>query len=187
MTEQELVTFFEGIDVPNKLLDLLKFDNEVAGQEYFSDGFEFSLDKEKVGLKTYSTDEKFLKSIYEFANADGTGSTYGFWLMNGNTNLNEAPIVVFGSEGGYHVVAKNLDDLLKILTFDSEPMIDWDEVYYYKDLDDFEPSSKSAEYHKWLKNKFNIEPVDNADKIVGDAQKLYKDSFNEWVGKFYED
>lgn len=187
MTEQELITFFQGMEVPNKLLALLKFESEVSKQEYFSDGFEFSLDKEKVGLKTYSNDKQFLNSIYEFANADGTGSTYGFWLMDGNTNLNDVPIVVFGSEGGYHIVAKNLDELLQILTFDSEPMIDWEDVYYYKDPDEFEPSSKSTEYCEWLKNNFAIDPVDSADKIVNDAQNLYKDSFNQWVGKFYKE
>lgn len=148
MTEEDLIEYFQNIQIPSKLLALLKFDNEAAEQKYFSDGFEFSLDKEKTGLKTYSTDELFLNSIYEFANADGTGSSYGFWLKDNITNLNEAPIVVFGSEGGYHVVAKNLDELLQLLTFDSEPMIDWDEVYYYKDIEEYEPSGKIKEYRE---------------------------------------
>ena len=185
--EEDLVSYFQELSVPKKLLELLKFDTEVVQRNYFSDGFEFSLDKERVGLKTYSTDEKFLSSIYEFANADGTGSTYGFWLKDGNRNLDEVPIVVFGSEGGFHVVARNLNELLQVLTFDIEPMIDWDNVFYYKDPDDFEPSSKSTEYRDWLKTECSLDPIDNADRIVEAAQIELKDSFNDWVGKFYED
>lgn len=185
--QEDLVSCFKGLSVPKKLLALLKFDSEISPRRYFSDGFEFSIDKEKIGLKTYSEDEKFLNSIYEFANADGTGSSYGFWLKDGNSNLDNVPIVVFGSEGGFHVVAKNLDRLLQILTFDSEPMIDWDEVYYYKDPDDFEPTSKSKEYRDWLKSECALDPITSADEIVEEAQKEYKDSFNAWVGEFYED
>ena len=185
--KENLISYFGELTVPKKLLALLEFDNEVVGNNYFSDGFEFSLDEEKYGLKTYSDNESFLNSIYEFANADGTGSTYGFWLKDGNFNLEEVPIVAFGSEGGYHVVACNIDELLQILTFDSEPMIDWDEVFYYKEPDDFEPSSKIEEYKRWLKIEYSLPAIENADEIVKRAQKLHKDSFNAWVGKFYED
>lgn len=183
--EEDLVTFFQGLNVPKKLLALMKFDNEIAQCSYFSDGFEFYLDEEKVGLKTYSDDERFLNSIYEFARADGTGSSYGFWLKDGNSNLDDVPIVVFGSEGGFHVVAKNLDRFMQILTFDSEPMINWNKVYYYKGSD-FEPASKSKEYRDWLKSEYGLEPIDNADEIVAEAQKEYKDSFNTWMGEFYK-
>jgi len=177
--KDNLIEYFNGLNVPSRLLSLLKFDYEVAQNNYFSDGFEFSLDKEKIGLKTYSEND-------EFANADGTDSSYGFWLKDGNTNLERVPIVAFGSEGGFHVVSNNLDELLQILTFDSEPMIDWDEIYYYKDHDDFEPSAKSSEYRDWLNNECSLSAIDNADEIVEQAQKLHKDSFNAWAGKFYE-
>lgn len=184
--EEDLANHFKGINVPRKLLALLKFSTEASQQSYFSEGFEFSLGKDKTGLKTYSKDELFLNSIYEFANADGTGSSYGFWLKDGNSNLGEVPIVVFGCEGGFHVVARNLDGLLQILTFDCELMIDWGEVYYYKDPDDFEPSSMSKKYCDWLKNECALDTIDSTDAIVAEAQKYYKDSFNAWVGKFYE-
>jgi len=186
ITQEDLVNFFEGLEVPKKLSALLKFQNEIAQRNYFSAGFEFSIDKEKTGLQTYSGNTEFLNSIYEFANADGTGSSYGFWLKDGNSNLDLAPIVVFGSEGGFHIVAKNIDGLLQILTFDTEPMIDWDKVYYYKDPDSFEPSRKSKEYRNWLKNEFSIDPIESADAIVEDAQREHKDSFNAWVNRFLE-
>lgn len=185
MLEEELINHFQGLKIPSKLLALLIFDNEIAQDEYFSEGFEFSLDEDKMGLKTYSNDETFLNSIIEFANADATGSTYGFWLKDNESNLEKAPIVVFGSEGGFHVVAKNLDELLQLLTFDCEPMIDWDSVYYYKDPNDFEPSNKIEEYTNWLQKEFSLETLSDTEQIIEDAQQLYKDEFYNWVGKFY--
>lgn len=128
--EQEYIEQFNGHAVPEALLSLLQFANEKSKMDCFSDGFEFSINLDKCGLKTYSEDEEFLSSIIEFANADGTGSTYGFWLNNKDKNLIEAPVVIFGSEGDFHVVANNINDLLQILTFDSEPMVDWDSLYY---------------------------------------------------------
>ncbi|MCG7498262.1 hypothetical protein MHO82_15445 [Vibrio sp. Of7-15] len=184
--EKDLIEHFSGLDIPKKLLSLLRFDNEVAQSTYFSEGFEFSIDRERFGLKTYSEHEAFLDSIYEFACADGSGSSYGFWLKDGNANLDVAPIVTFGSEGGFHVVANNFNELLQILTFDSEPMIDWDEVDYFKDPDDFEPSEKSKEYREWLKRVCGLEPISNANDIVKKAQQEHKTSFDAWVANFYE-
>lgn len=187
VTEEDLKKFFGELEIPEKLFALRKFDEEVAQGYWFSEGFEFSLDKDRVGLKTYSDDTEFLNSLYEFANADGNGSSYGFWLCDGNVDLNKAPIVAFGSEGGFHIVAKDLSGLLEILTFDSEPMIDWDEIYYYKDPDDFEPSPKSEEYCSWLKEKYEIGKIDNADNLVKEAQKQYQSLFKNWVNKYYQD
>lgn len=184
--EKDLIEYFQEFEIPEKLLSLLKFDTEVAQGYWFSEGFEFSLDKNKAGLKTYSESQEFLESIYEFANADGTGSSYGFWLKDGSRDLNKAPIVAFGSEGGFHIVARNLADFLKILTFDSEPMIDWDEICYYKDPDNFKSSQKSDEYCIWLKEKYAISKTDNADLIVKDAQEAYQSLFKDWVGRFYQ-
>jgi hypothetical protein len=66
-------------------------------------------------------------------------------------------------------------------------MIDWDGVYYYKDPDNFEPSNKSNMYRDWLKNEFLLDPIISTDQIIENAQNEYKNSFNNWVGKFYED
>lgn len=182
--KQDLIEHLQGLELPQHFVPLLHFDAEIAQDDFFSEGFQFSLDKEKFGLKTYSEDEAFLTSIYEFANADGTGSSYGFWLIDGNRHLQIAPIITFGSEGGFHVVASNFDELLQILSFDSEPMIDWDEVRYYKSLDDHEPSVKSKEYRDWLKSECGLETIENADDIVNRAQQEHKDAFNNWVANF---
>ena len=185
-TKNELVEYFQGLTLPSNFLPLVSFDQEVAPDTYFSQGFEFLIDEEKFGLKTYSENTEFLNAIYEFASADGSGSSYGFWLKDGNLNLEFAPIVVFGSEGGFHIVARNFNELLQILTFDCEPMIDWDDVNYYRDPEDFEPSEKRAKYCDWLKDKCGFEVTENANTIVEVAQQEYQQLFKAWVSKFYE-
>ncbi|HGF4942351.1 TPA: hypothetical protein ACF4E7_004689 [Vibrio parahaemolyticus] len=183
--KNELIEHFEGLTLPENLLPLISFDDEVASDAYFSEGFEFSIDQEKLGLKTYSESKDFLNSIYEFASADASGSSYGFWLKDGNRNLENAPIVAFGSEGGYHVVARNFNELLQILTFDCEPMIEWDSVCYYRDPDDYEPSEHRGEYCAWLKVR-GIDQTEDADEIVKEAQQEYQESFSNWFSKYYE-
>lgn len=177
---------FNDLAVPSELIELLNFQNEVSKESFYSDGFELTIDTEKVGLKTYSEDEFFLSSIIEFANADYTGSTYGFWLKDKNKNLSESPIIAFGSEGGFHIVAENIKELLQILTFDSEPMIDWDEVSFYKS-ENHEPSLFAEEYKKWLAENYDLPPVENPDFLVEKAQSKYQAEFQKWMSRYYEE
>ena len=182
MNIEEIRECFYGRDVPSEISSLLEFVNNTSKFEYFSEGFQFSTDKDKHGLKTYSEDDSFLNSIIEFASADGEGSSYGLWLKNNQ----ETPVVAFGSEGGFHVVANDLNDLFIILTFDIEPMIEWDQICYFKDSSDYEPSSKHKEYCDWLKNEHKLDITTCADSIVKKAQSNHKDDFDAWVGKFYQ-
>lgn len=182
----EFAKNFNGLTIPDELIKLLRFQNETSKTEFYSDGFELVVDTEKIGLKTYSEDEIFLASIIEFANADYTGSTYGFWLKDRNKNLSESPIIAFGSEGGFHIVAENIKELLQILTFDSEPMIDWDEISFYKS-EDHEPTPFAEEYKNWLAENFDLQPVENPDFLVEKAQSKYQAEFQKWMSRYYEE
>lgn len=66
-------------------------------------------------------------------------------------------------------------------------MISWDNVYFYKDLDDFNPSNKSSEYVDWIRNEFSLYPVTDTTQIIEDAQQFFKLDFDNWVRKFYTD
>ncbi|MGO2735297.1 hypothetical protein [Psychrobacter sp.] len=57
--------------MPEALLSLLQFANEKSKMDCFSDGFEFSINLDKCGLKTYSEDEEFLSSIRPLAKVIG--------------------------------------------------------------------------------------------------------------------
>ena len=81
------------------------------------------------------------------------------------------------------MIAENFSDLLQILTFDSEPMADWQSVTYFRDEN--EPSQENESYNKWLFDNFQIKPVDDANIIVKKAQKKYQAEFKNWMKLFY--
>jgi hypothetical protein len=170
--------------VPDVLLELFDFQNTIPDSLYYSQGFSLQV-IENQGISTYSENEVFLNSLFEFAQADSTGSTYTIWAKKPETNLNHAPIVVFGSEGGFHVVAKDMLELLQILTFDTEPLIDWEKVLYYKENSEFVPSLASAKYIQWVRYKYQIQPVNEVDSIVRQAQYLYQEEFVQWMQQYY--
>ncbi len=185
MVYNELKTAFGLNDIPETLTDLLQFDHALSPNKAFSQGFEFYTDEENSMLKTYSNEDDFLNSFIVFAQADGTGSLYAFWITNQLQDLNRAPIVAFGGQGGYHIIAQNIQDLLTILTYDVEPMIDWDSVSYFKDEDDYEPSKYIDSYRNWLAKNHSIAHTDNANEIMLKAQKETQVDFNNWIRQYY--
>ena len=178
-TFQKNFRIYEVPEVLNKLLD---FQNK--SHAFYSNGFELDDCSDQYGLNSYSKDNAFLSRLIEFAKADGSGSTYAFWIQEDN-DIEKAPIIIFGNGGGVHVVAENIMQLMKILTYDAEPMVDWDDVVYYKDEED-EPSERSQEFKEWLLRNYNIKPIDDADQLVKQAQEKYKDSFIAWMNIYYK-
>lgn len=173
---------FGKTPIPDPLLKLIEFASKCPTR--FSDGFEFGQFDEKDMLRTYSEDDAFLSSIVEFAMADGTGSIYALWV-GATPDVEKAPVLVFGSEGGVHPVASSTLELLELLTFDSEPMVEWKEVVFYKDKDS-RTSKSHAEYVAWLEKQFKIKPIDNAESIVSKAQAAYGERFKTWMKKYYD-
>lgn len=108
---------FGKLSIPNALIQLLDFQNSIGEDVFYAQGFQLAV-IENEGVRTYSEDDIFLKSLIEFAQADGTGSSYSFWLRDSTRSLDDAPIVIFGSEGGYHVIAQNIVELFKVLTLE---------------------------------------------------------------------
>ncbi len=176
--------YFKPDDVPDALLKLLQFDEK--HKDFYSQGFEIDGSDLMGGmLRSYSDDPGFLNCFRAFAQADGTGSTYAVWRMAGTWS--DAPIVAFGSEGGVHIVANNLLELLRILTLDAEPMIDHERVVYYRS-DGAEPSSGATSYSKWLEKNFDLKPVADADevtKIVASAQRNHQKALQKWMTQYY--
>lgn len=174
-----------GYPVPTILVDLLAFEADNAIDNYYSESFELIVD-DKYSLKIFSKESTFLDQLFPFAQADNNGSFYAFWLRKGQ-DLNTAPIVVFGSDGGYHVVANNLLSLLRLLSLDVEPMVDEDGVYYYKDEENYEPSPYSRKFKKWLREYYFLSPISTnfvAEQLVEEAQDLYQELFLLWMAPF---
>ncbi|GLY27242.1 hypothetical protein [Kineosporia sp. NBRC 101731] len=123
-------------------------------------------------------DDAFHARLASFAQATAGGSIYALWRADDGTQ----PVVVFGDEGGIQVVAADVRDFLRVLSFDGEPSVDWDRVYYFKSDED-EPSPAHEEFVAWLGLRA-LEPVAEADPLVEVAQERYGQEFSTWLGQF---
>lgn len=161
--------------------------NDKLGFENYSQGFGLNRDN-KSGISSWSENQDFLDRLMPFAQANGSGSMYVLWDDGKNKSLSELPVVVFGDEGGYHIVARKITELMQLLTFDSEITVDHEEVYFYKDEDDYEESEGLTEYENWLKENFNLDPVKTEEdtiSIIEAAQEEYKENFDLWISRYY--
>ena len=213
-SKEQLVEASKPIKGNNEIdyfAELVKFDKEFNG---YAQSF-WIIDDEDDFFESwlYDTPEdkikEFSKSMKVFASADATGARYVFWLKDENTNYNNAPIICYGSEGEVVIVAENIKDLIKMLSFGAEGMdgsfshyIDYDEYDYDDDYNFYEDFKKYTPNHltfrKWMKETLNIEPVNLDDLINNDndeseeieklqkkARKKLQKSFDEWQYQFY--
>jgi len=170
--------------VPKALVELLEFQSSANG--FFSEGFELA-DDDKGAIKNWSSDSAFFDRLCPIGMANFSRSMYALWLEN-EGDLATAPVVVFGDEGGVHVVAEDIVSLLRILTFDTEPMNDDEKVFYYRDEDDYEPSDRAADYVAWLAKHVEQKPVSGADEVeelVKAAQKRFAKPFATWMKRYH--
>ncbi len=181
---EEFAVQFGNYKMPKDLIKLYGFEQEY-GVESYSECFGLTITEDKTGIKTWSEEEEFYNSFIEFAGANGSGSSYAYWLID--KDLNNCPIVVFGDEGGVHIVAENTQKLIQLLTFDTEISVDFDKAYFYQDEEYYEESENKEEFRNWVKEEFGLDAVESneeADEIVAQAQKIYKKKFNEFLLKF---
>jgi hypothetical protein len=180
MELEEFAQNFRGYNISKELIFLRQFQDKFPD---YSQGFYLIVD-DKSGIKTCSENEEFLECLMPFAQANGTGSIYAIWNDGSDKLLDELPIIVFGDEGGVHIVAENVLQLMQMLTFDSEIYVDFDQVYFYKEEDDYEESADNDSYKNWLKEHFNVDPVEDPNKIIETAQQKYKASFGNWFRQY---
>ena len=183
-SKQAFIDIFADLEAPQELLRLWDFE-EGCGRAYFANGVELTVDG-KIGLSTWSEAPAFLERFFPFAQADGTGSIYALWLPAMDAILREAPVVVFGSEGGVHIVAATVRELLQLLSFDAEPMVDHEGVSYYKDEEEQEPSEHHKAYAACLADHWDLEVIDDADALVEAAQAQWGDTFQRWAEGFID-
>jgi hypothetical protein len=184
-TAEAFATNFQPHAVPVELAKLLAFQDEYGFGGY-SEGFGLTID-DKGGLRSWSEDPEFLATLLPFGQANGTGSFYALWADGKSQDPSAFPVVLFGDEGGVHVVAENVRGLLRILTYDAEPMVDHGAVSYYKDEEDHDQSDGHDDYVEWLANELGLEPVEDPASIVGAAEAQYKAGFDAWFAKYYND
>lgn len=174
-----------GIDALPEVLDkLIDFQNNVSGFEYYAQGFGLTID-DKLGLKSWSEAIGFLDPLLPIAQANGSGSFYAIWNHDTAQSIDNQPVLVFGDEGGTHIVAENILQLLQLIAYDTEISVEWTQAYFYKDADEYEASRDLQEYIQWLKMNFNVEPLQDPGVTIQAAQEKYKASFDEWFKQYY--
>ncbi len=209
-TIEALQKAFGAYEVPLTLKKLAKFEDE-NGAETFSHSFYIGHDEDAFVnyLDEDELSEKEIKeyndSLLQFATTDGTGGIAAFWIKKGNTDLEKAPIISFGSEGSIDVVAQDIKDFVKMLSFGAECMDggfyhyieEYDEDSEYADFasefKDYNPNF--IKFREWMKDELGIKPVkiwdiensDEVDKLIAKAQKKVNKAFNKWQYKFYPD
>lgn len=174
------------IEIPTELEKLIYFQNNISSFENYVDGFGVLID-DKSGLMSWSEDENFLNRLWPFAQANGSGSFYAIWNDGTNQSLNQMPVVVFGDEGGVHIVAANILQLLYLLTYDTEIWVDFDEAYFYRDEESYEESEDLGEYLKWMKGDYGFDQIEEPNLVIKEAQEKYKESFDRWFGEYFND
>ena len=107
-------------------------------------------------------------------------------LRSVEADLATLPVVVFGDEGGQHVVAPDLRELFRLLGHDSEILVGHDSTGFWRDAD--EPHSpRHDEYVTWLHRCFGLTPAadeQTADGIVEAARAAYGEAFARWHRPF---
>lgn len=181
--KEEYKNNFGAYKIPETLQKLMAFEAEY-GEESFSECFYLGSEVYKEpDMGQYSLDVDYFERLIEFATADGTGGTYCFWISEVNTELENAPIVFMGSEGHIQIIAKNIKELLQLLSFGPEIM----DGEFYKELEDFEEPENTEEYRIWLKEELGITPIKNLEgnkevnTIIKKAIEEYEKPFKKWI------
>jgi hypothetical protein len=171
---------FRGSPTPDALQKLLDFQNNVSGPHFYANGFELIFSDPPGILETYSSQPEFLNALCIFAQVTASGSDAAIWRVDDQTDPSLNPIVVFGDEGGYFVVAQNLLEFLQILTVDVAMF----GTNIQRGQGD-PVSAASAQYREWLKTNFGLDAIRDATAIIAAAQAKHQAAFEAWIGKFY--
>ncbi|MBD3906453.1 hypothetical protein NAL32_17395 [Chryseobacterium sp. Ch-15] len=175
---------FKGHEMPHELKLLKQFQDDFG--YYYADGFMLRAE-DKSPASSWSDNPDFLGHLIPFATANGSGSFYAIWNDGTSRKLGEMPVIVFGDEGGVHIVAESTLQLMHLLTYDAEITVDFDQTYFYKSDEYYQESDDHVEDTSWLKSNFNLDIIENPDSIVENAQEKYKELFDKWFEQYYSE
>ncbi|MFI7287169.1 hypothetical protein ACIBRY_11040 [Streptomyces anulatus] len=174
---------------PIPALSLLK-EFEDGVDDFFAPGFELIAFGEDDGGYPQLSDR-----IRPFAQATGSGSTYAIWLLDDRADLATLPVLLLGDEGGVHVVARDLPELLRVLASGWSPMCGWDGVDYYDEREEedgdeeegYDPCPENSAFRAWLRDRFGLEAAEDPNTVVRAAGAELGDAFAAWIGPLIPD
>ncbi|MFM9371192.1 hypothetical protein [Streptomyces sp. Da 82-17] len=158
--------------------------------DYFSQGFEMEQFGSAAGIDTWSADPAFLDRFRVFGQANGSGSLYAIWRVDDREDLADLPIVAFGDEGGVHLVAATLRDLLQLLACDRCVYVFHDGISFSGEEEDAADGRGSGEarelYLAWLKRHFGLGADEDPGGIVLAAEEAYQTRFVAWMDRYVD-
>lgn len=183
LSYHEFMGQFAPYHVPELLKQLFELEQQDSDNA-LAEGFYLRC-FDKSGLQRYCSNPTFPDSFIEFAQATYTGSSYAFWLIA--NDLEHCPIVTFGDEGGILVIAQNFQELLLLLTFDTEPIVLWDRAFYYRsnaEKPERKRSMRHVVYLSWISERLQLGPVatnEMSNSITEAAQEKYQSGLNDFL------
>jgi hypothetical protein len=168
---------FQGREVPRELVLLYDFqqDHPNYAQYFLLRGYDLSI------LRNWSENEAFQKYIIPFARATSFGAIYALWDDGSGKETKDMPVVVLDIENGRDVVAENVLQFLRLLTYDIEPVLDGETFKLSNDRDSYATSNNIEAYIEWLMENFGVEPVEEPfEEIIDPAEDKYADAFWNW-------
>ncbi|MFX0580130.1 hypothetical protein [Nocardia nepalensis] len=173
-----------GTYSPVDELNLLMVLQDRLGFENYADGFGLTDFGDISGLVAgWSKDPEFTDRLIPFAQANGSGSFYALWRLDDRAELATLPVVVFGDEGGEHVVACHVRELFQLLGFDSEIRVDGAEAYFYRGEDEAY-SDCHDEFVAWLDDNFGLSAAQDPAAVLAAAQAELGQRFTDWTRPF---
>ena len=185
--------------VPDTLKKLITFEEEHGADNYVVSFFLDPEEKKEFFYYAFSGDSavnaKVADSFLPLANIDGTGGNIAFWVHDRNiSDLENAPIVALGSEGHIGLVAKNIKDLLFMMSLGVEGMDG--EYSQYDSSEEYYRRPDFMAYRKWLKETMQIEPVKEwktwgtpkkIQTLHDESVTLYEEKFFSWLYTYIPD
>jgi len=194
MSDQlDLATYAQSFGdrpVPLILQKLLHFQNTVGpaySQSILLDYYE----RGKFDLEFY---EGHAHQLITFAYCDSSGDEYVLWDNAGNPDIEQWPVVMLDTEGGYTIMARNLAEFISTTWCDRIPHATWINSKTFKDdpflggymgvAEDEAPSEFAQAYKQFLAEELKLDVTQDPDQVVKAAQAQFLDGFIEWHRPF---
>lgn len=181
------VTGVEGVVVEEyspvgELNRLWEFDREQ--REFYAGRFEMRPFGKDSGIASWSEDDEFLRRLPCFASGNSSGSLLAVWRHD-DLDPAQWPVVAFGDEGGFGLVAADTVSFLRLLGADADLHVepgrdDYPDSAWYDNDDHLRPTPGSERYVAWLATEFGLEPGD-PDEIVDTAVEHWGDGLHDWL------
>jgi len=175
---------FHHHEIPDELAQLVAFQNSL-GTLPFCRGFGLALD-DRALMRPISEKREFLDALCPLGKANSANAVYAIWARDGEKQVGACPVLAFDGEGSVHVVTENLLQLMRLLTLDTEPLIDQESILFLKD--ESEAASPGAtSYAEWLEKHLHQRPVVGAAEVellVRSAQRLLEKPLHNWLKHF---